>query len=186
MSVTLTYLPDASPLLSSTATRAADAAPLPAGFTVVSGALLIEASGLSTGALPCDSCVARLTVPITESASSSYSYLCAHVVTGQVYLDAAVVTPGTASGAVVECSISQAGSYVVGRVLAPSLDPALGVPITDNTGTSGQRAAAGVPAIVGGVVGGVVGAVVVAAAALFVVKRRCALSQQVVGCLFCI
>lgn len=179
--VTLTYVSDSSPLLSSTASRAAGATALPADFTVVSGALIIQASGSSTGALPCDSCVARLTIPISEAASSKYSYVCAHVISGQVYLDAAVVssagvrasTPG--SGPVVECSVNQAGTYLVGRVLAPAQpgSPSQGVSTPGDQGQAGQQAAgANVPAIVGGVVGGVMGAVLLAGVAVVVMKRR--------------
>lgn len=179
--VTLTYLSDASPLLSSTAPRSAGAAALPADFTVVSGALKLQVAGTSTGPLPCDACVARLTLPISGTPTDTYSYLCAHVVGGQPYFDAAVVAAGSASstpsGGVVECSVSQAGTYVVARVLrATSGAPQQGSTEQQASTTAGnQGAAAGavnVPAIVGGVVGGVVGAVLVAAVALFVIKRR--------------
>jgi hypothetical protein len=51
--------------------------------------------------------------------------------------------------------------------------PAQGVPATEGDAAAArQPVAGGVPSIVGGVVGGVVGTALVAAAALFVVKRR--------------
>lgn len=182
--VTLTYLPDASAILSSAASRAAGAAPLPADFTVVSGALMVQAAGLNTGALPCDGCVARLTIPLSEPASPLYSYVCAYATDGQLYTDTAVVASSggarsTAAddGSVAECSVNSAGTYLIGRVLKPAAagDPAQGMPVQG--GASGADAAQqgtgkGVPAIVGGVVGGVMGAVLVAAVALYVIKRR--------------
>lgn len=152
---------------------------MPDGFTVVSGALLLQAGGRSTGPLPCDSCSARLTIPISKTPSAAYDYICARVVDGQVYVDPAGISAGTArtatadSGAVVECSVNTAGSYVVGRALRAPTGPAQGVPGADTTGTAAkQPGSASVPSIVGGVVGGVVGAAVVAAGALFVAKRR--------------
>jgi hypothetical protein len=141
---------------------------------------VLEASGLKSGPLPCDGCVARLTIPLSEAASTAYSYSCAHVVAGQPYLDAAVVTAGTArstaadAGSVVDCSVTQAGTYVVGRVLRAVEAPAQGVPGSDGTAeqAASQSVPGGVPAVVGGVGGGVVGAVLVAAVGLVVVKRR--------------
>lgn len=141
---------------------------------------MLEAGGLKSGPLPCDGCVARLTIPLTEAASTAYSYSCAHVVAGQAYLDAAVLTAGTArstaadSGSVVDCSVTQAGTYVVGRVLRAVEAPAQGVPGSDAAVVQDARQAVpgGVPALVGGVVGGTVGAVLIAAVALVVVKRR--------------
>lgn len=178
--VTLTFLSDAAPLLSATASRAAGSPSLPTGFSVVSGALMFEASGTRSGPLPCDGCVARLTIPVAETASTAYNYMCAHVVAGQAYLDAAVVTAGTArttaadSGSVVECSVSQAGTYIVGKVLRPVETPSQGVPATDPAAAAKKQGVpGGVPALVGGIVGGVVGAVLIAAVALVVVKRRC-------------
>jgi hypothetical protein len=177
--VTLTYLSDPSPLLTSTASRATGSFPLPTGFSVVSGALMLQASGLKTGALPCSDCAARLTIPLSEAANPAYNYMCAHVVDGQAYLDAAVVSAGTArttptdSASVVECSVNQAGSYIVGKVLRPVEAPAQGVPVVEQpTDTTKQGLPGGVPAMIGGIVGGVVGAVLIAAVALVVVKRR--------------
>lgn len=190
--VTLTYISDAGPLLITTASRAAESPPLPADFSVVSGALMLEASGLKSGPLPCDGCVARLTIPLSEAASAAYSYSCAHVVAGQAYLDAAVVTAGTArntaadSGSVVDCSVTQAGTYVVGRVLRAVEAPAQGVSGADAAAEDAQQAVpGGVPAVVGGVVGGVVGAVLVATVALVVVQRRCAHFQPAVFLIQC-
>lgn len=141
---------------------------------------MLQASGLQTGPLPCDSCVAHLTIPLSDAASADYNYMCAHVVAGQAYLDATIVAAGTVrsaaadSGSVVECSVSQTGTYVVGRVLRPVETPAQGVPTTEATTNSARQGLApeGVPAVVGGVVGGVVGAVLVAAVALVIINRR--------------
>lgn len=94
-------------------------------------------------------------------------------------MDAAVVSAGTArttpadSASVVECSVNQAGTYVVGKVLRAVAAPAGGVPTTEQQPAAAtQGPPGGVPAIVGGVVGGVVGAVLIAAVALVVIKRR--------------
>jgi hypothetical protein len=178
--VSLTWLSDAAPLLSNTASRASGSTPLPSDFAVASGALMLQASGLQTGPLPCDGCVARLTIPLSDAASADYNYMCAHVVSGQAYVDATIVAAGTVrsaaadSGSVVECSVSQAGTYIVGRVLRPAETPDQGVPTPEATVAPARQGLApeGVPAVVGGVVGGVLGAAVVAAVALVIIKRR--------------
>lgn len=177
--VALTYLSDATPLLSASATRAAGAVQLPADFTFVSGALRLQVAGSTSGPLPCDGCAAQLTVPLSEQASSKYSYMCAHVVNGQAYLDTAVTVPGSArtlgGSSVLDCSVSQPGTYVAGRTLRPSSGLLQGAPEAQSGTQSGQqqgKAGLNVPAVVGGVVGGVAGAALVAGVALILMKRR--------------
>lgn len=180
--LTVTFFSDPQPLLSPAASRAADAAALPADFAVVSGALLLSVGGSSAGPLPCDGCVARLTLPISEAArTTTYSYVCAQLVGGQAYLGAAVAPGATRTvaadgGSVLDCSISRAGTFVVGRTLRPASGAEGGaaeVPAEEQARAGKQaREAGGAPAIIGGVVGGVAGAALLAGIGLLLLKQR--------------
>lgn len=191
--MTLTYIADSQALLSATAPRTLGAAALPAGFTVVSTAFIVSVGGSSTGPLPCSAgCAALVTVPLSEVAQlqSNYDYTCASLVDGQAYLDPAVATaaaPQNTSGTtqtLVNCTVTQAGTYLVARTpkAAASSTPQQAAPqqaVPAAMGSDEATAAisqhgsnSNVPAIVGGVVGSIAGAAVIAGVVLLVVKMK--------------
>ncbi|KAF8061401.1 hypothetical protein HT031_004492 [Scenedesmus sp. PABB004] len=115
--------------------RLAMAGAPPADFTVVSGALTIDAGGAAPGApLPCGAgCTATVAIPIWEDADPAMWYNCSRVVDGALTLDPADATSrgAAASGTApavptVTCVVSRAGTYLVGKTLNPNRE--LGTP----------------------------------------------------------
>ncbi|KAF6251912.1 hypothetical protein COO60DRAFT_1674268 [Scenedesmus sp. NREL 46B-D3] len=129
--VRVSYTPDATALLKPAATgrKLAAATAVPGDFSVVSGAVTVEAPGAAAGALPCDGCTATVTIPIWEEKQADTLYHCAQIVDGVAVIDAAVVTAmdvtmSETSPAVpiVSCVVKAAGSYLVGKALDPNRD----------------------------------------------------------------
>jgi hypothetical protein len=127
--VRVTYTPDATALLKPAATgrKLAAAEAVPADFSIVSGAVNVEAPGAAAGALPCDGCTATVTIPIWEEKQAHMLYHCAQIVDGATVIDTAMATASdvemsSTSPAVptVSCAVNQAGSYLVGKSVDPN------------------------------------------------------------------
>lgn len=126
--VRFTYLPDAAPLIS---TAAASAVPASRKLqavgerTIVSGAATVEVAGDSKSALPCDSCTATVSIPTWEQKEEWMLYDCGKIVNGVVTWDVGATSSGvqqvgTPAVPTVTCTVSSAGSYIIGKRVDPN------------------------------------------------------------------